>query len=55
VTTGPFEDMPVIGTLSRTDAAIKLREIGEDKAAEAIERAARAPVTMRGADWCPFP
>jgi hypothetical protein len=40
VTTGPFGDLPVIGTLSRIDAAIKLREIGEDKAAEAIEHAA---------------
>jgi hypothetical protein len=54
VTTGPFEDLPVIGTLSRADAAIKLREIGEDKAAEAVEHAAPAPVTMRGADWRPF-
>jgi hypothetical protein len=54
VTTGPFEDPPVIGTQSRTHAAVKLREMDEDKAAEAIERAAPAPVTMRGADWRPF-
>ena len=25
---GPFEDLPVIGALSRVDAAAKLRELG---------------------------
>jgi hypothetical protein len=48
MTAGPFQDLSVIGALSRTNAAIKLREMGEDKAAEAIEQAAPAPVTMRG-------
>jgi hypothetical protein len=33
VTTEPFEDLLVIGTLSHVAAAIKLREIGENKAA----------------------
>ncbi len=54
MTARPFEDLPVIGALSRVDVAIKLREIGDDKAAEAIEHAAPARVTMRGADWWPF-
>jgi hypothetical protein len=29
---GPFEDLPIIGALSRVDAAAKLRELGEDAA-----------------------
>jgi hypothetical protein len=39
----------------RQGATIKLREIGEDKAAEAVDHAAPASVTMRGGDRSPFP
>ncbi len=30
---GPFDDLPVIGALSRADAEVKLREVAEDAAA----------------------
>lgn len=36
-----FEDQPVLGKLPPTQAAAKLREVGEETAAAAIERAAR--------------
>ena len=38
---GPFDDLPVVGVLSRNDAAVKLREVEEDTAADALEEAAR--------------
>jgi hypothetical protein len=43
MSTGPFADVPVIGALSRADAAAKLREIGKVPAAEAVECAAALP------------
>ena len=46
-------DLPVLGALPRAAAAAKLREIGEDEAAEALERAA-PPTKMGAADWWPF-
>ncbi len=46
-------NLPVLGALPRAAAAGKLREIGEDQAAEALERAA-PPATMGAADWWPF-
>jgi hypothetical protein len=51
---GPFEDLPVIGVLSRDDAAAKLRELGEVAAADAVERAPPAPVKLGRASWWPF-
>src|SRR5271165_6509429 len=47
-------DLPVLGALPRAAAAAKLREIGEDQAAEALERAAPPPSKMGAADWWPF-
>jgi hypothetical protein len=47
-------DLPVLGAMPRAAAASKLREIGEDQAAEALERAAPPPAKMGGADWWPF-
>ncbi len=44
----------VLGALPRTAAAAKLREIGEDQAAEALERAVPALARMAAADWWPF-
>src|SRR5689334_13359061 len=52
--TSPFEGLPVIGALSRVDAAVKLHELGEDAAADAVERAPLAPVTLGKASWWPF-
>lgn len=37
-----FDDLPVLGKLSPTEAAGKLREVGEDAAAEALEMPPRA-------------
>jgi hypothetical protein len=51
---GPFADLPVIGELPRDDALAKLRELGEDAAADAIERAAPPPRTMRAASFWPY-
>jgi hypothetical protein len=48
---GPFDDLPVIGLLSHDAVAQKLRELGEDNAADAVERAPPAPVTMKGVGW----
>jgi hypothetical protein len=47
-------DLPVLGALPRATAAAKLREIGEDQAAEALERASPPPTKMDLADWWPF-
>ena len=46
-------DLPVLGALPRAAAAAKLREIGEDQAAGALERAS-PPKTMGAAEWWPF-
>ncbi len=46
-------DLPVLGAMPRVAAASKLREIGEDQAAEMLERAT-PPTTMGAADWWPF-
>jgi hypothetical protein len=50
----PFADLPVIGALPRDAAAAKLREVGEDAAADAVERASPPPKTMRAGGWWPF-
>jgi hypothetical protein len=50
----PFANLPVIGDLPRAAAASKLREIGEDEAAEKLERAAPPPAKMSATDWWPF-
>ncbi len=52
MTNSPF-NLPVLGALPRA-AAAKLREIGEDAAAAALEHAAATPKTMGLADWWPF-
>ena len=44
----------MIGALPRDEAVAKLRELGEDAAADAIERAAPPPKTMRAASLWPF-
>src|ERR1700722_15090034 len=44
----PFEDMPVIGRLPPDDAAAKLREVGEEAAAAALENAAATTPTSFG-------
>jgi hypothetical protein len=36
-----FDDLPVIGKLPPEEAAAKLREVGEDELADAIEAAQR--------------
>ena len=57
MTDGPFDDLPVIGTLAPAEAAAKLREVGEDAAAAAVDRAAasKGPPTRFGVtDWWPF-
>jgi hypothetical protein len=54
MTVEPFKDLPVIGSLPRAAVVLKLREIGEDRAAEAVEHATPAPATMRSGDWWPF-
>ena len=46
-------NLPVLGAMPRAAAAAKLREIGEDEAAEALERAA-PPTQMGAGDWWPF-
>jgi hypothetical protein len=54
MTGGPFDDLPVIGTLAPAEAAAKLREVGEDAAAAAVDRAAtvKGPPTRFGvSDW----
>ena len=52
---GPFDDLPVIGALSRTDAAAKLREVEEDAAADAVAEAARTePARFGLSDLWPF-
>src|SRR2546430_1413780 len=50
----PFADLPVIGALPHDAAAAKLREVGEDAAADAVERASPPPETMRAGGWWPF-
>ena len=46
--------LPVLGAMPRAAAAAKLREIGEDEAAAALEGAAAAPKTMGLTDFWPF-
>jgi hypothetical protein len=40
-------DLPVRGAMPRAAAAAKLREIGEEEAAEALERASSPPTNSR--------
>jgi hypothetical protein len=47
-------NLPVLGALPRAAAAAKLREIGEDQAAEALERAAPPRTKMGAFDGWPF-
>ena len=51
-----FDDVPVIGRMPRDAAARRLREIGEDDAAEALEAVGvEAPGEIFGLpDWVPF-
>jgi hypothetical protein len=46
-------NLPVIGAMSHSEAAAKLRQLGEYETAEALERAA-PPSQMSAADWWPF-
>lgn len=54
----PFGDLPVLGALPPKQAAVKLRELGEDGAAARIEEETRdrPPESFHGglADWWPF-
>jgi len=51
-----FDDLPTIGMLPPEQAAKKLREVGEDRAAESIEQAPRtgAQTFAMGKSWWPF-
>jgi hypothetical protein len=51
-----FNDLPVIGKLPPEEAAAKLREVGEEEAAAAIENAQRGESTssQKFAGWWPF-
>jgi len=55
-TTGWFDDLPVIGKLPLSEAARKLREIGEEQAASALETATNQKSETFGAkpDWWLF-
>jgi hypothetical protein len=46
-----FDDLPVLGNLPATQAAAKLREIGEDVAATELQNASPALATFQGARW----
>ncbi len=50
----PFDDLPVIGALSRSDAAAKLREVEEDAAADAVGEAAAGTARFGLSDLWPF-
>src|SRR5262249_23224438 len=54
--TNPFAEMPVIGALLPAAAAAKLRELGEDPAASALEEVAKHPPATFGPDrrWWPL-
>lgn len=51
-----FEDRPILGRLPPERAAAKLREVGEEQAAQALEKAAgeRAAAYAKGPSWWPF-
>jgi hypothetical protein len=49
-----FDDLPVVGKLPREQAAAKLRELGEDDAAIALETTGRSATQMFGPTWWPF-
>jgi hypothetical protein len=52
-----FDDVPVLGRMSLAEAAAKLRELGEDEEAAALETAQREAApreTFAIADWIPF-
>jgi hypothetical protein len=53
MTTHPME-LPVIGAMPRTVAVAKLREVGEEEAAEALERSGPHSATFGATDWWPF-
>lgn len=49
-----FDDLPVLGKLPPDEAAIKLREIGENEAAATLETAQNEGVTFGPGWWWPF-
>src|SRR5438552_3052239 len=52
-----FDDLPVLGKLPPEQAAAKLREVGEDEAADMLEMAQEAQVKsfeMGRKEWWPF-
>jgi hypothetical protein len=50
-----FDDLPVLGKLPPEQAAAKLREVGEDDAAAALEAVPEAPTQVFGMPkWWPF-
>jgi hypothetical protein len=53
-----FDDLPVLGRMSAAEAAVKLRELGEDEEAAALEtaqkQAAGGGETFALPDWIPF-
>jgi hypothetical protein len=53
-----FDDLPVLGRMPPAEAAVKLRELGEDEEAAALEtaqeEAARGGETFALEDWVPF-
>ncbi len=50
-----FDDLPVLGALPPEEVAPKLRELGEEEAATAVEEVEREGVAYRGlGDWWPF-
>jgi len=55
MTTGPFDDLPVIGALPPAAAVAKLREVGEDVPSEAVATAAgTGSATFGLMDFWPF-
>jgi hypothetical protein len=48
-----FEDLPVLGAMPPEEAAIKLRQLGEDEAAEELEAAQLGEATTRGEAYGP--
>jgi hypothetical protein len=54
-TTPWFDDLPVVGRMSPEQAAAKLRELGEDVAADSLQGASAGPSAAFGTlDWLPF-
>jgi hypothetical protein len=53
-----FEDRPIVGRLAPEQAAAKLREVGEEAAAQSLEEAATGEemrsFSVKGPDWWPF-